>query len=328
AVPGGAEEVAMRASFVLTASLALGLAATPSLPAQAPSARNRSAPPAGTAANAAAVSREGIEELETQLDRAVDQVSVPRPAMLLGRAATRGYRLPGYGIVFILSPRALPGDGPELRQRHRVKLRHLPAPGWPTPPPPTPGPSGDEPPELVSLEHQVVVLQQETEEARRAAEEDMDRIVQDVRVRLGPDHFELATPTPAEEPPATPVAPAAPTAAAPPSPAETPLPPAPPWKFWFDAPSAADSRTPEAVIADVREALVTTLEDAGGRVRGLRPEEFVTVAVDFERGGLLAQHQRPTRTLVVRARVRDCEAGARGALAKDELRRRVEVVEY
>jgi len=234
---------------------------------------------------------------------------VPRPALLLGRAATRGYRLPGYGIVFVLSPRALPGDGLAGRPRHRVDLRH---------------------PEVVSLEQQVVVLQHETEQTRRAAEEDMDRIVQDLRVRLGApeDHFEPTTPAPA--PPATtPAAAEQPDVPALPAvPAEAPLPPAPPWKFWFETPTAGDRRPPEAVIADVREALVATLEDAGGRVRGLRPEEFVTVAVDFEKGGLLAQHQRPTRTLVIRARVRDCEAGARGALARDELRRRVEVIEY
>ena len=325
----------MRATTVLCAALALGLATSPVL-AQAPGARGRNTPAPATVA----VSREGIEELETQLDRAVDRVSVPRPALLLGRAATRGYRLPGYGIVFVLSPRALPGDGFDGRPRHRVELRHPPAAGWPTPPS-SPWPPGEEPPEVVSLEQQVVVLQHETEEARRAAEEDMDRIVEDVRVRLAPEHFELAAPPPQTPEPATPavaplpsapaapaVAPPAPPTAVPALPAEAPLPPAPPWKFWFETPMAGDRRTPETVIAEVREALVATLEDAGSRLPGLRPEEFVTVAVDFEKGGLLAQHQRPTRTLVIRARVRDCEAGAHGTLARDELRRRVEVIEY
>ncbi len=140
---------------------------------------------------------------------------------------------------------------------------------------------------------------------------------------------------PVTVPPGAPSAPPAPSAPAlsPPQPAspgaaQTPLPPAPPWKFWFDTAVPGDSRPPEAVIADVREALLQALESAGSAVPGLRPEEYVTVAVDFERGGLLAQHARPARTLVLRARVRDCTARARGTLGPEELRRRVEVIEY
>ena len=89
-----------------------------------------------------------------------------------------------------------------------------------------------------------------------------------------------------------------------------------------------DARTPEAVVADVRRALVEALESGPGRVPGLGPEEYVTVAVDFEPAGLFAQRARPERTLVVRARVRDIEARASGAIAAEELRRRVEVIEY
>ena len=36
---------------------------------------------------------------------------MPHAGILLGRSrSSRGYRLPGYGIVFVLTPRALPGD--------------------------------------------------------------------------------------------------------------------------------------------------------------------------------------------------------------------------
>ncbi len=57
------------------------------------------------------MTRDALEALEAQLDRAVDRVSLPRVAGLLARDAARGYRLPGYGVVFVLTPRALPGDG-------------------------------------------------------------------------------------------------------------------------------------------------------------------------------------------------------------------------
>jgi hypothetical protein len=43
------------------------------------------------------VARERLEALEAQLDRAVDRVSLPHAARLLGRAeSARAYRLPGY----------------------------------------------------------------------------------------------------------------------------------------------------------------------------------------------------------------------------------------
>jgi hypothetical protein len=298
----------MRAVAAILALGSLGVAAAS--PATAQPARPHAQAPADRP-RAAALPRDGIEALETQLDRAVDLVSLPRPVALLGREAARGYRLPGYGVVFVLTPRTLPGfDGLDaLRSRQRIELRRVRSH------------SGEAPDEVGALERQVIVLQQETEQARRAAEEDMERIVHDVRVRLAaPEelHVEVG-PAPAPATPDTPRAPA---------PAEAPLPPPPPWKFWFDEAVPHDTRTPDAVVADVRRVLVEALETDPGRVPGLAPEEFVTVAVDFEPAGLFARRVRPERTLVVRARVRDIEARAKGAIASDELRRRVEVIEY
>jgi hypothetical protein len=54
----------------------------------------------------------------------------------------------------------------------------------------------------------------------------------------------------------------------------------------------------------------------------------VAVAVDFEPAGLFAPSARPEKTLVVRARVRDLDSCSRGAIAPEELRRRIEVIEY
>lgn len=316
----------MRARFAVGAlgRLTLGLLVASAAPALAQHA-GRPAAAAGTpraTAPATAVPREGIEALEAQLDRAIDRVSLPRPAALLGREAARGYRLPGYGIVFVLTPRTLPGpDGYDvLRPRRHVELHRV-----------QPRSAGVEPPDDVgALERQVIVLQHETEQARSAAEQDMERIVQDVRVRVAaPAPPAPAAPVvPAAAPPAAPEAPVAAEAPAFPVPAEAPLPPSPPWRFWFGEAVPRDPRTPDALVADVRRVLVEALESGPGRVPGLRPEEFVTVAVDFEAAGMFAQRARPERTLVVRARVRDLEARSRGVIPADELRRRVEVVEY
>jgi hypothetical protein len=257
-----------------------------------------------------AASREGLEALEAQLGRAVDRVSLPHAARLLGRVeGARGYRLPGYGLVFVLTPRTLPGGegqvyvlhGPPHR-RVRVETRHT-------------GAAGAAEEDVETFERQVLVLQEETEASRRAAEEDMDRLVQDVRVRVAPP-----------EPPEAPVPPRPP---APPAPADAPLPPAPPpWKFWFETGVPEEKRDPAAVVADVRAALVDALASTSARLVGLTADERITVTVDFVPGGLFAAAARPEKTLVVSARVRDVEARARGAITPEELRKRVEVTEY
>jgi hypothetical protein len=168
--------------------------------------------------------------------------------------------------------------------------------------------------QIQTFERQVLVLQHETEAARRAAEEDMERLVEDVRVRVA-------------LPPALP--PPAPEAPAPPSPPEAPRPPSPPpWKFWFETGTPEEKRTPEAVVADVRGAVIDALAAQGGRLVGLAGDERVTVAVDFVPGGIFAAQARPGKTLVVSVRVKDVDARARGAITPEELRRRVEVTEY
>lgn len=275
---------------------------------------------------ASGVTRETAEALEAQLDRAVDRVSIPRAVRLLGRDGARGYRLPGYGMVFVLTPRALPGEGDALfalrAPKHRVHVRTRQV-----------GPDDSElPQEIASIEHQVILLQHETEQQRRAAEEEMAQMADELRVRLGlPPEPRQPRPSQTGGPetpqaPALPPAPEQPEVVAPVRPLAPPLPP--PWKNWFDAAAAADERSPEAVVADVREALIAVFESQPARLAGLPPAEFVTVAVDFERAGFLTAQARPERTLIIRGRAADIEARARGAIAPDELRRRLEVIEY
>jgi hypothetical protein len=81
-------------------------------------------------------------------------------------------------------------------------------------------------------------------------------------------------------------------------------------------------------MGDVRAALVDALAAPPGRLDALAGDERVTVTVDFVGGGLFAATERPEKTLVVSARVRDLAARARGAISPDELRRRIEVTEY
>jgi len=302
------------------------------VPSPAPG-QDRTAPDSGTNAL-----RQQMESLEAHLDRAVARVSVPHAGILMGRVdATRGYRLPGYGILFVLAPRALPGDNTLFVFKGRGAPPHvLPVPAA------APGPQGWEvgegdptwePERVEEIERQVLVLQHVAEAERRAAEEDMERIVHQVRVRLAtpapPEH--PASPAPASAParvqplPGDAAAPASPGS---PSPEELELPETPPWRYWFGTEDSGEPRSPDRVVEEVKGAVIGALEAQAGRVAGLGAEEFVTVAVDFVPGALFASHPRPERTLVVRARQRDLEALAKGALTPTALEKRVEVFEY
>ena len=269
-----------------------------------------------------AAGREEMEAVEATVARAVDRVSLPHAARLLGRVeSARAYRLPGYGVVLVLTPRTLPGGegqvyvlrgGAPRPHRVRVETRRPGASAAST------GTGSEE--AIETFERQVLVLQEETEAARRSAEEEMERLVQDVRVRVAPPsevHVEVVEPPKAPEPPSAPV------------PAEAPLPPAPPpWKFWFETGTPEEKRSPETVIADVRGAVVDALATDGVRLAGLGGDEQVTVTVDFVPGGIFAVQARPERTLVVSVRVKDVDARSRGAITPEELRKRVEVTEY
>jgi hypothetical protein len=337
---------------VARAALALALAALghaapalaqqPSKPAPKPAAEQARDPV-----------RDGLETLEARLDRAVDRVSLPHAARLLGRAeVARGYRLPGYGLVLVLTPRALPGGegqvyffGPHKTRRMRVDKQQKGGSQ-------TVVVNIDDSDGVETFERQVLVLQQETEAARLAAEQEMDRIAHDVRVRIAPPAPADAPPTPvaagaapppralppAPDAPSTPLAPEAALLPQAPEAPAAPMPPAPPvawaaapppWKFWFEVGEPTETRTPETVIADVRASLVDTLLAADAAALGpLGADERVTVAVDFVAGGLFVANARPSRTLLVSVRGRDVAARVRGAISAEELRRRVEVSEY
>ena len=261
--------------------------------------------------------REELASLELHLEHAVAEVSVPHAGSLLGRTnASRGYRLPGYGIVFVLTPRALPGgeravfvfrgrgaDTPSHVDVHSHGEAMVDV-------------TGIEVEEIEAFEHQVLILQHAAEAQRRAAEEDHERIVRDVRIRLSGPTAERAGDISGEE--SRPVL----------VDETAPGPTSPPWSFWFGSDTPREERSADRVVQDVRGALIEALESRGAGVAGLGAEEFVTVAVDFVPGGLFASHRRPTRTLIVRARQGDLSARAEGRITAEELRAPVEVIEY
>lgn len=303
-------------------------------------------------AQPAADPRGELEAFAAALDRALASVSRPAfGAVLPASVASRGYHLKGYGAVFVVPPRALPAerrraqqaeavralelaarrleqalrdvDDPELRNTMRASLEALREPlaglrqgreGE------RKGPQDEWAAALadveleLELDTQVRALQRDAEVARGELERSLAEIEQHLRAAL-----------PAEAAP--------PQALAAPEPPAAPAPP--PWSTWFQD-DAPDARSPERVIREVGEAVSEVLESHGPRLRLLRSEDAVVVAVDFvSRPGRLmllghdaGAHTRAQRTLVVRVRKRELEARREGGLERAELRKRIEQLEY
>ncbi|HEV7502847.1 MAG TPA: hypothetical protein VGQ33_22670, partial [Vicinamibacteria bacterium] len=104
--------------------------------------------------------------------------------------------------------------------------------------------------------------------------------------------------------------------------------PPPPWRFWVDTPEAAivtDVRDADAALAAVRASLTAALESYRRPLTSLRPDEFVSVAVDVVSDRFL----RPAtaRTLMLRVRARDLQERAAGRLSAADFRQRLEFEE-
>ena len=75
--------------------------------------------------------RSEMDGFAAALDAAVRRVSRSSLALLAGREGARGYRVPGFGALFVLPPRALPSASPRsLAEREAARslddaIRHL-----------------------------------------------------------------------------------------------------------------------------------------------------------------------------------------------------------
>jgi len=310
--------------------------------------------------------RDQIEGFGAALDRAVQAVSRPGTLHVLsGEHTSRGFYLKGYGAVFTLPPRALPpaqpprplkssrgqasgslvralqdvegsldqDDSEPIRQLLESRLQELggsaAAASDPTgangaAPAPTPPPDWDalrarlearaqierqRDQQLRTLEAQIEAFQRDAERMREQAERHMEELRRQIKTR------DIS----AQKPP---------NSLAPPPPAS--LLPAPPWSFWFEVSSEAEAqpRSQEDVVQNVRTAITRVVEEEGGRLAMLAPEESVVVAVDFVPSDVFVPRLRPERTLVVRVKKKEIDAHRTGRLSAEELGRRLEVIEY
>ncbi len=254
----------------------------------------------------AADPRVELRQLEVALARAADRVASPN-VFALNEAECRGYRIAGVGAVFVLPPRA-------LRPRSLLVWRVPEAQA-----PRTPRPRD---PRIRVVERQAVELQREAERTHAEVERAIDEMRREIERRRAAE-LRAAGITP-------PGLPSAPVAPLPPAPAEAPEapPPPPPWAMWLEAGDGLESEAPaESVVPRMRASLIEVLAEHGLLLQGLRPEETIAAAVDFVPsfpfGG-----SRPEKTLVLRVKKKDLEDRRSGKISPEQLRTRIEVVEY
>lgn len=278
--------------------------------------------------------RPELETLEALLERAVDNVSRSGAAAMIGSSECRGYRIAGVGVVFVMTPRAMSGARSVffLRDGKRGRVTRVR---------PERRSNDDAARQLALVEARADELTREAARAREEAERALEQVSRRIRIRWAtPDSSAQPTEAPdapvAPAAPLPPAAPRAPAALRPEAPPEAeldaPLAPPPPWSYWFethaDLEGEEDERAPEAIVADVKNALSAVLESHGPKLRALKPEEMLIAAVDFVDGEWLAARPHVERTLVVRVQKRDLDARQARQISSDELRKRIAYVEY
>jgi hypothetical protein len=280
--------------------------------------------PAFPAAGQPAAAREGFDELGQALEAAVRRVSPPSGLSPILRGASRGYRLPGFGVVFVLPPRRLPAAAAAEKGRaapgEAPRTRAAPAP----PRRPASRPWALDPePDLAELEQRIeTVLRVENATGARdiaviidlveAFRRDVEELRAESESQLLRRLQTLEGGAAADGPEREVVAPVAPAP--------------PPWFDWPTPSPGTAEAPPDEVIESVRGAVVSTLEERGFVLGSLTPEEHVSVAVDFlPPGGPLL---RTPRTLVVKAKKGDLLARSQRRLTPEGLRRKIEALVY
>ena len=298
----------MRKTSILTiaASLVLGLCA---------------------AASAQTPDRDQVFRVSITLDQAVSEVTRNAYAWDFTPQRGQGIVIPGYGVVFVLSPRVLPSeDEPPMRGRV-MRLRAMPR---------VRVLREADARALSAMEAQLAAHEKEREEADIALARAMAELERVARLRLTNEDGTLPQ-IPA--PPAAPEAPEAPAAPTPPAPGTpaTPVvaapqvapPMPPPWTAWFgDEDEAGESRDPKVMIAQIRTAVTGVLTTEAPQMGFLRGDDQVVVAINFVPDGLFTSSAQPNRTLIVRAKKRDLMDRASGRITAEELAKRAEATEY
>ena len=245
----------------------------------------------------AVVQRADLQRFSARLEQRLATACRPAEPMafLSGLPETRFVYLDGVGAIFLLPPRSLPIPPTQRPDQPAPEISVSDAPT---------GPQilvirSKRPSDLTDLEARIRETRKEAERMRAQADAAFADAERQLMAELRPGLSEQATA------------------------ANFPV----PWTFLLDD-AVDDTRPPEQVEKDVKDALVTTILEDGALLRSLQSTDTITVSVELVSRPQPWVRAKPARTVIVRAQKVDLDAFTGGKLSKDDLVKRVQTKAY
>ena len=247
-------------------------------------------------ASAAADPRADLQRFSARLEQRLATACRPAEPMVFisGLPETRSVYLDGIGAVFLLPPRSLPNPP---APRSDAAPPEISVSGAHT------GPQvlvvRKRPSDLTDLEARIRETRKEAERMRAQADAAFADAERQLMAELRPGLSDQTTTVSFQGP----------------------------WSFFMDD-TVDDSRTPEQVETDVKDALLTTILEDGSLLKALKPADMITVSVELVSRPQPWVRAKPARTLIVRAQKSDLDSFTAGKLTKDDLLKRVQTKAY
>jgi hypothetical protein len=241
--------------------------------------------------------RADLQRFSARLEQRLASACRPAEPMvfLSGLPETRFVYLEGIGAVFLLPPRALPDPPPPKTDQAAPEISVSGAPTGPQ----VVVVQKKRPTDLTDLEARIRETRKEAERMRAQADAAFADAERQIMAELRPGLSDAAGVTNF------------------------------PTTFSFFLEDAVDdSRTPEQVEKDVKDALVTTVLDDAALLKSLQPSDLITVSVELVSRPQPWVRAKPARTLIVRAQKSDLDAFTGGKLSREDLLKRVQTKAY
>jgi hypothetical protein len=240
--------------------------------------------------------RADLQRFSARLEQRLASACRPAEPMvfLSGLPETRFVYLDGVGAVFLLPPRSLPNPPAPRSDQAAPEISVSGAPN---------GPQvmviRKRPSDLTDLEARIRETRKEAERMRAQADAAFADAERQLMAELRPGLSDSAATLTFQGP----------------------------MSFFMDD-AVDDTRTPEQVEKDVRDALVTTVMEDSSVLKSLQPADTLTVSVELVSRPQPWVRAKPARTLIVRAQKADLDGFTAGKLTRDELLKRVQTKAY
>ena len=235
--------------------------------------------------------RADLQRFAARLEQRLATACRPAEPMvfLSGLPETRFVYLDGIGAVFLLPPRSLPNPPPPRSDQAAPEISVSGAPN---------GPQvmviRKRPSDLTDLEARIRETRKEAERMRAQADAAFADAERQLMAELRPGVTESTTTLTFQGP----------------------------MSFFLDD-AVDDTRTPEQVEKDVKDALVSAILEDSSLLRSLQPADMITVSVELVSRPQPWVRAKPARTLIVRAQKADLDGFTAGKLTKEDLLKRV-----